>query len=146
MFLILGLIVGSILVFEKITIGNTNYSIHTMLYCAALIIIGLSFLQTYILLKVYAYNHYLLPHNGFDWNKKVHEDRIIAAGGAAVLLGIVLSIIAVNTWKSLNMGDLDAEETMRIVIPAVLCLIVGSQATCTGFMISIMKVKTEHRL
>lgn len=41
------------------------------------------------------------------------------------------------------MGDLNAEQTMRIVIPAVLCLIVGFQAICTGFMIGVMKVKTE---
>ena len=87
LFLILGLIVGSVLVFEKITIGDTNYSIHTLLYCAALIIVGLSFMQMYILMKVYAYNHYLLPYNGFDWNKKVHEDRIIAAGGAVLASG-----------------------------------------------------------
>lgn len=143
-FLVLGLILGGILVFERITINSINYSIHTLLYCACLIIIGLSFLQMYILIKVYAFNHNFLPHNRFDWNKKIHEDKIIAAGVAIVLLGIVLSIIAVNTWRSLNMGDLDAEKTMRIVIPAVLCLIVGSQSICTGFMIGITKIKMEY--
>ena len=142
-FLILGLFLGGILVVDKVTINSINFSIHTLLYCACLIILGLSLLQMYMILKVYAFNHNFLPHNRVNWNKIVSEDKIIGGGGAIALLGIILSITAVETWKSYSMGDLNAEQTMRIVIPAVLCLIVGFQAICTGFMIGVMKVKTE---
>lgn len=142
-FLILGLVLGGIIVVDKITINNINFSIHTLLYCACLIIIGLSILQMYLIVKVYAYNHNFLPKKQTDWNHKIREDRIIAIGAGIVILGIVLSIIAVETWKASSMGDLNAEQTMRIVIPAVLCLIVGFQSIFTGFMVGVMKIRTE---
>lgn len=142
-FLILGLILGGTIVVDKITINNINFSIHTLLYCACLIIIGLSILQMYLIVKVYAYNHNFLPKKQTDWNHKIREDRIIAIGAGIVILGIVLSIIAVETWKASSMGDLNAEQTMRIVIPAVLCLIVGFQSIFTGFMVGVMKIRTE---
>lgn len=142
-FLILGLILGGTIVVDKITINNINFSIHTLLYCACLIIIGLSILQMYLIVKAYAYNHNFLPKKQTDWNHKIREDRIIAIGAGIVILGIVLSIIAVETWKASSMGDLNAEQTMRIVIPAVLCLIVGFQSIFTGFMVGVMKIRTE---
>ena len=142
-FLILGLVLGGIIVVDKITINNINFSIHTLLYCACLIIIGLSIMQMYLIVKVYAYNHNFLPKKQTDWNHKIREDRIIAIGAGIVILGIVLSIIAVETWKASSMGDLNAEQTMRIVIPAVLCLIVGFQSIFTGFMVGVMKIRTE---
>ena len=142
-FLILGLVLGGTIVVDKITINNINFSIHTLLYCACLIIIGLSILQMYLIVKVYAYNHNFLPKKQTDWNHMIREDRIIAIGAGIVILGIVLSIIAVETWKASSMGDLNAEQTMRIVIPAVLCLIVGFQSIFTGFIVGVMKIRTE---
>ena len=143
LFLFLGLVLGGIIVVDKITINNINFSIHTLLYCACLIIIGLSILQMYMIVKVFAYNHDFLPKNQIDWNHKIKEDRIIALGAGIVLIGIVLSIIALQTCRSFSMGDLNAEETMRIVIPAVLCLIVGFQSIFTGFIVGVMKIKTK---
>lgn len=142
-FLLLGFVLGGIIVVDKITINNINFSIHTLLYCACLIIIGLSILQMYMIVKVFAYNHDFLPKNQIDWNHKIKEDRIIALGAGIVMIGIVLSIIALETWKSFSMGDLNAEETMRIVIPAVLCLIVGFQSIFTGFIVGVMKIRTK---
>ena len=57
------------------------------------------------------------------------------------LLGIFISVYAVRTWKINSLGNLDPEETMRIVIPAVLFLIVGIQMICTGFVTGLMKTK-----
>lgn len=145
LFLVVGVVLGGILVVNQATINRVNFSIHTLLYCACLIVIGLSILQMYLIAKVYAYNHDFLPRKGVDWNKKVPEDRIMAVGGVVALAGIVLSVIAVETWKAKSMGDLNAEQTMRIVIPAVLCLMVGIQSVCTGFIIGMMKIKTERR-
>lgn len=142
-FLILGLVLGAVLVVNQITIEQVKFSIHTLLYCACSIIIGLSILQMYLIVKVYAYSHHYLPVN--QQKKKIEEikeDRIIATGGVIVLIGIVLSIIAVGLWKSNSLGNLDPEQTMRITIPAVLCLITGIQLVCTGFVVGTLKIKT----
>ena len=65
-----------------------------------------------------------------------------AAGGVLVLAGIALSIMAVEVWKTGQMGNLEPERIMRIVIPAVSFLIIGIQSICTGFVVGVMKVKT----
>lgn len=141
-FLILGGLVGTALVVNQITIREVHFSIHTLLYCACLIMVGMSILQMYLIVKIYAYNHDFLPRKQMDWNARIHEDAVILAGGILALLGVVLSVVALNSWLSVHSGDLDPEVTMRIAIPAVVCLVVGAQCVCTGFVIGIMKIRT----
>lgn len=142
-FLTLGIIIGAVLIVNRITINRINFSIHTLLYCACSVIIGFSILQMYLIVKVYAYNHGFLPKNTVDWNKKCDENVIIALGAGLALIGLILSIIGVETWKASLLGDLDPEMTMRLVIPAVLCLVTGIQSISTGFVTGVMKIKTE---
>ena len=141
LFLALGLMFGAVLVIKQITISHINFSIHTLLYCACSMIIGVSILQLYLIVKVYAYNHGFLPPKNLNW-AAFNEDIIIAAGGVLVLAGIALSIMAVEVWKTGQMGNLEPERIMRIVIPAVSFLIIGIQSICTGFVVGVMKVKT----
>ena len=58
------------------------------------------------------------------------------------VLGLVLSVIAVKTWKSTGFGDLEPEKVMRIVIPAVTFLEIGIQTITTGFLIGMMKIRS----
>lgn len=142
-FLILGVIFGAMLIVNRVTINQVHFSIHTLLYCACSVIIGISILQMYLIVKVYAYNHGFLPSNTVDWNQRCNENMIIAVGAGLTLVGLVLSIIGVEAWKSSLLGDLDPELTMRLVIPAVLCLVTGIQSITTGFVAGVMKIKTE---
>ena len=97
----------------------------------------------YLIVKVYAYNHGFLPSNTVDWNRQCDENKIIAIGAALTLAGLILSIVGVESWKASLLGDLDPEMTMRIVIPAVLCLVTGIQSISTGFVAGVMKIRTE---
>lgn len=142
-FLLLGVIIGAVLIVNRITINQVNFSIHTLLYCACSVIIGFSILQMYLIVKVYAYNHGFLPSNTVDWNRQCDENKIIAIGAALTLAGLILSIVGVESWKASLLGDLDPEMTMRIVIPAVLCLVTGIQSISTGFVAGVMKIRTE---
>ena len=142
-FLLLGVIIGAVLIVNRITINQVNFSIHTLLYCACSVIIGFSILQMYLIVKVYAYNHGFLPSNTVDWNSQCDENKIIAIGAALTLAGLILSIVGVESWKASLLGDLDPEMTMRIVIPAVLCLVTGIQSISTGFVAGVMKIRTE---
>lgn len=143
LFLLIGIIIGAVLIVNRITINRINFSIHTLLYCACAVIIGFSILQMYLIVKVYAYNHGFLPKNTVDWNKRCNENAIIALGAALTLIGLILSIVGVESWKASLLGDLDPELTMRLVIPAVLCLVTGIQSISTGFVAGVMKIKTE---
>lgn len=142
--LVAGIMLAAILLVNEVSIRHVHFGIHTLLYCASAIIVGLNLLQMYLIVKVYAYNHNFLPKGKTNWNKKIRESKIALAGTVIVALGIVLSIIALVSWKQTNLGEMDPERTMKLVIPAVLCLIVGIQCICTCFVIGIIKIKTNN--
>lgn len=146
LFLLIGIGFGAVLTFDQISINKAKLSIHTLLYCSTMIVIGLNILQMYIILKVYAYNHGFLPQNSINWNSRIKEDKFILWGGIVSLFGFTLSLIALIIWNNSQMGTLNAEHTMRIVIPSTLFLIVGIQLVCTGFMVGIMKVKKDSNV
>ena len=119
-----------------------TFSIHTMLYSACMIIIGLHAISMYKIAKVYAYNHLATFRDEVNWNERIVENRIILRGAILTLLGFILIIIAVKTWKSAGLGDLEPEKDMRIVIPAVTFLEIGIQNITTGFLIGMMKIRS----
>ena len=47
----------------------------------------------------------------------VNLERGLIAAGAALLVGVVLLLIAINVWREANFGPLNYAETMRYVIP-----------------------------
>lgn len=143
-FLLIGAVLGIFLIGDSISINAVRFSIHTLMYCACFIILGMNVLQMYFIVKVYSFNHKLLPNDGVDWNKKISENWIMLAGAVFSVIGVVISFLAFGIWKSTNLGTLDPEITMRLVIPAVLFLIVGIQCICTGFLIGILKIKVAH--
>ena len=140
--LLIGVILGFSLLIHAVTIREVTFSIHTMLYSACMIIIGLHAISMYKIAKVYAYNHLATFRDEVNWNDRIVENRIILRGAILTLLGFILSIIAVKTWKSTGFGDLEPEKVMRIVIPAVTFLEIGIQNITTGFLIGMMKIRS----
>ena len=92
----------------------------------------------------YAVFQGFLPYHKKDRyiNNKETEDKSIFIGIVLIIIGIILGLAAVFSWKENDLGILDPEQMMRIVIPSFLLLIVGVQQICTGFVLGIMKIKT----
>jgi len=113
-----------------------------MLYSACMIIIGLHAISMYKIAKVFVYNHLATFRDEENWNDRIVENRIILRGAILIVLGLVLSIVAVMKWKEVGFGDLEPEKVMRIVIPAVTFLEIGIQNITTGFLIGMMKIRS----
>ena len=145
-FLVVSLVLGIALVVNSITINQVNFSIHTLLYCACAVIVSVNILSMYAIVKTYALKQNFIPVKSKTKDSKNDsaEDGVIFGGCFLALAGIVLSVLVIWLWISHGLGNLNPEQTMRIVIPAVLCLIVGFQLICTGFVIGIIKVKTTR--
>ena len=142
-FLIAGLIGTVVLLSGRHVLFNVSFSINTLLYFAFFIALGFNIISMFLIVKLYAYNHGFLPKKDIDWNKRLKEDRFIFLGLLAVIAGIVLSIVAVSSWKTTGFGELDPEVTMRLTIPAVILIVVGIQSQLSGFIMSIIKVKSN---
>ena len=44
-------------------------------------------------------------------------ERALVGAAAAILVGVVLLVLAVNEWRAADFGDLDYADTMRLVVP-----------------------------
>lgn len=142
--LAIGILGSAFLLGGAVHLYNINFGIHTLLFCMFFIIIGFNIMDMFWLVRIYAYNHDFLPKSAIsDPNGKFRGDVFIFGGIFFIILGIVLSIIALATWERKDFGNLVPEEMMRLVIPAVTSVTVGVQAFFSGFFMEILKIRKK---
>ena len=124
-----------------------NLDIHTMLYGAALIIVGMQGVSFAILTKVFAVQEELLPeHPRLNYFLKYAtlEKGLLAALIAFIwgIAGVVFSLVLLERgwFKNLSISN-----TMRIVIISATLLIVGFQIFFSSFFYSILKLKLHKK-
>jgi hypothetical protein len=59
-------------------------------------------------------------------------------GALLALLGGVAWVLSLAHWRSRHFGPLDPEQTLRIVIPAVVCFTLGFQTILSSFFLSVL--------
>ncbi len=67
----------------------------------------------------------------------------LAAGAALALIGVVMLVIAVASWSATGFGNLNPDDTMREVIPAVVLTALGTQTVFASFFVSILGIESE---
>ena len=67
----------------------------------------------------------------------------LLVGAGLSILGLAISTYAVHMWSVRHFGPLDISRTLRLVIPAALCLTLGVQTVFSSFFLSILGLR--HR-
>ncbi|MCB0457373.1 MAG: glycosyltransferase family 2 protein [Flavobacteriaceae bacterium] len=143
--MLLGIIFSLILMKGPFTINQINFDIHTLLYSSSFILIGFQFLLFYGLTKVYTVENELLPKSNkydrvFKW---INLEKGLILGAILIILGITLSILAVKDWQSLDFGDIVSKAVLRTIIPAITCIILGTQVILFSLFFSILGLKNK---
>lgn len=142
-FLALGVGISAILTLGELRLFEVTFSIHTLLYSVAMIIIGFNIIDMYLLIKLYAYNHKFYGKiKSTNWNK-VKEDWFIFGGVIVMLVGLILGFMTLFEWKHGGFGELLPEVIMRKAIPAVAFMEMGVQSLFSGFIMGIFKIRKE---
>ncbi len=104
--------------------------VHSLLYMAGAIVLGMQLLQLAVLTKWLGVVSGIVPEPA--WLRRSKPLQTVEAGlfigGALFLLGLLWSLAIVYEWGSSGFGARDPVEGMRAVIPAVALMIVGMQA------------------
>jgi glycosyltransferase involved in cell wall biosynthesis len=141
--MLIGLLVMLWLLPGPRVIGGVAFDVHTLLYGAAAIIIGFQSILFAVFTKIFAISEGLLPE----------DPRLERAFQFVTLeVGLVVSIILIIAglsgsfyaywyWDQLSFANLDPSQTMRIVIPAVTSLTLGSQILFSSFFLSILGLR-----
>ncbi len=138
--MILGTIGGMLLVAGPLRVGSIELNVHSLLYCAAAIEIGFQACLFATFSKVYAILQGLLPED-----KRLNRlfkiftlETGITVGVLLLIGGLIGSIAAVVWWKSTGFGLLNVDRMLRLVIPSILALTLGSQTILSSFFLSVL--------
>jgi len=140
---LIGLVLGTIVVLTQFNLFGAVLSINTLLYSAAMIIVGFNLISFHVFTKMYAIHaKFIRVDNSFL--ERINAEKCAIFGLLAVIVGIVMTVIAFVLWGRESFGDLNPENFMRLTIPAVTFIVVGIQLLFSGFFIEILRIKVKE--
>lgn len=153
--LALGAIVIGALLSGPVSIGGVRFDYHTLIYGAAVFVLGYQAIIAGAFAKLIAVEAGLHPPVTKLWflESRAMFERLLIAGGILGAAGIVLGLFATQQWAAAHFGNLLPADTIRLVVCSVLLLILGGQtalAGCLSGMINLLadrrEQKTEERV
>jgi glycosyltransferase involved in cell wall biosynthesis len=138
-----GLATGLWLLPGSRTVGHVTFDVHTLLYSAAAIVTGFQAVNFAVFTKIFGVTAGLLPpdpklEKAF---KYVTLESGLIVGVTLFISGLFLSIYALGDWGAHSFGSLDPTKILRLVIPAVTAMILGSEIVLSSFFLSVLGLK-----
>lgn len=121
-------------------IGDVTFDVHTLLFAAMAILIGFQSIVFATFTKIFAISEGLLPEDprlsrAFRY---VTLETGLVAGILLILAGAAAWGLGLEFWRIRAFGPLDPEETLRVVIPGVVCFTLGFQIVLSSFFLSVL--------
>jgi len=119
---------------------GVTFDAHTLLFASLAILCGYQAVLFWVMTKVFAIAEHFLPEGPrlHRWFQRVNLERGLVLGAAALALGALLLLLAVNQWRLAGFGRLDYAYTMRFVIPGATLTALGFQTFLFSFFLSIL--------
>jgi hypothetical protein len=143
--MLLSLGVGAWLLPQPRQVGGAVLDVHTLLYAAAGFLLGFQTCIVGVLARALAASRKLLPESPLLTRILRHSslEAGLIAGLLLILGGLGGSAAAVWWWEARSFGPLDPSVTLRIAIPSVLALLVGSEVVLCSFLLGVLRLPTH---
>ena len=113
------------------------------MYAASLTIIGYQALWFGVLMQTYAESRGILPEGHLRRIRRfLTLERGLIIGAGLLLMGRLVAIISVLRWRSAHFGALHPAQNVRVITPAILGLVLGSQTILGSFSIGVLAIRT----
>ena len=124
-------------------LGNVTIDVHSLLYAAIAVLLGFQAISFAIFTKVFAISEGLHPPDAqLDrLFRYITLETGLLAGALLTIGGLGLSVYAVSLWGSRHFGAMDYSQTMRLVIPAAVLLMLGVQTVFASFFMSVLGLR-----
>jgi Glycosyl transferase family 2 len=121
-------------------IGSVTLDIHTLLFAAMAIVVGVQATGFWAFANLHGMNEGWLPETPRLRRLigRLTVERGLLIGGSLLLVGLVLGILAVSTWSNVAFGLLDPSHTMRLAIPSATCIVLGFEIVFAGFVMNVL--------
>ena len=142
--ILIGLL-GYALAMPGITALGVTFDAHTLLFSSLSLLLGYQSILFAIFAKTFAISEGLLPENRrmTRFFEIVNLEKGLILGAAALAVGLLLLLIAINQWWSVAFGQLDYAKTMRFVVPGVTLTALGFQTVLSSFFGSILGMRRK---
>ncbi len=138
--LALGSVLGALLLRGPLVIGNVVFDVDTLLFAAMAILIGFQSAVFAMFTKVFAISEGLLPEDPrlSRMFRYVTLEAGLVVGVLLILAGGGAWVLGLAYWHARHFGPLDPAQTLRIVIPGVVCFTLGFQIILSSFFLSVL--------
>jgi hypothetical protein len=116
--------------------------VSTLLYAAALTLVGFQLIAFYLLSQAFAQREGLSIKSGLRLTAFRLEWGLLIAG-VLFFIGTGLSFSALSYWRSQDFGPLNPQVVLRKVIPAVTCLLLAFQTGTFSFFLSFLQIRKK---
>lgn len=125
-----GLLGFAVLLHGPVNMVSVGLDVHSLLYMAAAIVLGMQMVQLAVLTKWMGILSGIVPPQRWllRWAPYLRIETGLVAGTLLFALGLVWSVVLVLDWREAGFGAMDPSRTMRGAIPAVTLMILGVQA------------------
>ena len=139
----LGLLAAVWLLPAPRSVGGVTFDIHTLLYAAVLLVVGVQSMLFWVFAKIYGMREGIVPPDRrfVALVARVDLEKCLLAAGVLLLLGVALGVLALGSWQAEAFGGMDPDRTMRLVIPSATLILLGFQVAYGGFFASVLEIR-----
>ncbi|MDR3723623.1 MAG: glycosyltransferase family 2 protein [Terracidiphilus sp.] len=140
---LLGLLLGSAIVREPLTVGGLRLGLDTLFYCGTFVVAGFQAILFSSLSRSYATQEGLYPKTKQDlfWAHLFKLERGIAVGAIIFLAGLAGALYAVWQWREHSFGMLETERIARIALPSSVAISLGIEIFLFSFLLSTFELR-----
>jgi glycosyltransferase involved in cell wall biosynthesis len=139
---LLGLL-GYALAMPAVHLFGVTFDAHTLLFASLALLCGAQSIMFAVFTKVFAISEGLLPPDPRVERayRFLTLEKGLILGAVAMVAGLVLLIVAVNSWRAEDFGGLDYASTMRVVVPGVTLTALGFQTLLSSFFLGVLGMR-----
>jgi glycosyltransferase involved in cell wall biosynthesis len=138
-----GLTIMALLMPGSLTIWGINFDVNSLVFAAAMVLIGAQSVSFYLLAKHFSVHSKLAPKP--LWFDRVYNmasiETFLVIGVVVLLVGFAGAILAFYSWNKTSFGELNPAQSLRIVIPSALGLSLGSLIIFNSFFLGLLSTR-----
>ena len=142
---VLGAAVTAWLIPGPRVVAGVSFDIHTLCYAALAVVIGVHSVLFWVLGQVYGMREGIIAANPSFLRilDRFTLERCLITGIIPILLGLGLGSSALFIWGRADFGPLSVVETMRLVIPSGMLIMLGLHLIYGAFFLNLLYIRAS---
>jgi glycosyltransferase involved in cell wall biosynthesis len=142
----IGAVLGAMVAIGPVHLGRVQLDLHTLVAAALMLVVGYQAMVAGAAMRIFALNEEIGPPSPFlERAFKVFTlERGVVAGGLACITGLAFIAIPVWAWVRSDLGNLDAQRTLRPMIVGSTLLALGVETVLMSFVLSMLGMERRR--